>query len=85
MASSREHTARNRHRGLVIGVDIGGSKVAAGVVTPGGSILARSRAETPDRSKSPEIVEDTIAGIVAELRRDYPVRAVGVGAAGFVD
>ncbi|MFD0776332.1 ROK family glucokinase, partial [Streptomonospora algeriensis] len=85
MASSRENAARIHHRGLVIGVDIGGSKVAAGVVTPGGSILARCGAETPDRSKSPKVVEDTIADVVAELRRDYPVRAVGVGAAGFVD
>ncbi|QBI52310.1 ROK family glucokinase [Streptomonospora litoralis] len=84
MATSREGD-RFHYRGLVIGVDIGGSKVAAGVVTPGGRILARTRAETPHRSKSPKTVEDTIAAVVAELRRSYPVRAVGVGAAGFVD
>ncbi|GAB3438833.1 ROK family glucokinase [Streptomonospora sediminis] len=84
MASTRG-SARINHRGLVIGVDIGGSKVAAGVVTPGGRILARERAETPDRSKSPKVVEDTITEVVTALRRDFPVRAVGVGAAGFVD
>ncbi|PSK98606.1 glucokinase [Murinocardiopsis flavida] len=74
-----------RRRGLTIGIDIGGTKVAAGVVTPSGRVLARRRTETPDRSKSPKVVEDTIAGVVEELRRDHPVSAVGVGAAGFVD
>ncbi len=70
---------------LTIGVDIGGTKVAAGVVTPGGRILARSRTQTPGRSKSPQVVEDTIVSLVEELRREFRVRAVGVGAAGFVD
>ncbi|MDT0330814.1 ROK family glucokinase [Nocardiopsis lambiniae] len=70
---------------LTIGVDIGGTKVAAGVVAPGGRVLARVRTETPERSKSPAVVEDTIVSVVEELRAEYPVRAVGVGAAGFVD
>ena len=70
---------------LTVGVDIGGTKVAAGVVTPGGRVLARVRTQTPERSKSPEVVEDTIVSVVQELRSAHPVRAVGVGAAGFVD
>ncbi|MBQ1080346.1 MULTISPECIES: ROK family glucokinase [unclassified Nocardiopsis] len=70
---------------LTVGVDIGGTKVAAGVVTPGGRVLARLRTETPERSKSPSVVEETIVSVVSELRREYRVRAVGVGAAGFVD
>ncbi|QRN81799.1 MAG: ROK family protein, partial [Nocardiopsis sp. BM-2018] len=44
---------------LTIGVDIGGTKVGAGVVTSGGRVLARLRTETPERSKSPSVVEDT--------------------------
>ncbi|WP_046471699.1 ROK family glucokinase [Allosalinactinospora lopnorensis] len=72
-------------RGLTVGIDIGGTKVAAGVVNPAGRVLARRRTETPEKSKSPKVVEDTIAGLVEELCRDYPVQAVGVGAAGFVD
>lgn len=48
-------------------------------------MLARIRTETPDRSKSPAVVEDTITEVVRDLRREYGVRAVGVGAAGFVD
>ncbi|MFI6577661.1 ROK family glucokinase [Nocardiopsis sp. NPDC050513] len=70
---------------LTIGVDIGGTKVAAGVVTAGGHVLARLRTETPERSKSPAVVEDTIVGVVRELTREFAVAAVGVGAAGFVD
>ena len=68
---------------LTIGVDVGGTKVAAGVVDESGTILARSRHETP--SASPSDVEDVIASCVAELREQHEVGAVGVGAAGFID
>ncbi|WP_304453348.1 ROK family glucokinase [Nocardiopsis sp. YSL2] len=78
-------TDAQRADDLTIGVDIGGTKVAGGVVTRDGRVLARIRTETPDRSKSPAVVEDTIAEVVRDLRREYRVRAVGVGAAGFVD
>ncbi|WP_067966622.1 ROK family glucokinase [Nocardiopsis trehalosi] len=79
------HSTGRHPRGLTIGIDIGGTKVAAGVVTPAGRVLARRRTETPDRSKSPTVVEDTIVGLVTALRAEYPVTAVGVAAAGFVD
>lgn len=78
-------TTGRRTRGLVIGIDIGGTKVAGGVVTPAGHVLNRIRTETPDRSKSPKIVEDTIVDVVEQLRRDHRIQAVGIGAAGFVD
>jgi glucokinase len=68
---------------LTIGVDVGGTKVAAGVVDEAGTVLARTRRPTP--SASPSDVEDVIATCVAELRRDHEVEAVGVGAAGFID
>lgn len=68
---------------LTIGVDIGGTKVAAGVVDDAGSILARTRRPTP--AASADVVEDVIAACVADLRADHPVVAVGLGAAGFVD
>ena len=66
-----------------IGIDIGGTKVAAGVVDIDGNILERLRRETP--STSPTEVEDTIATLVTELRGRHDVVAVGIGAAGFVD
>jgi glucokinase len=69
--------------GLTIGVDIGGTKVAAGVVDEDGAVLAHTRRPTP--SASPSDVEDVVAQCVAELSRDHAVEAVGIGAAGFVD
>ncbi|MEX2289779.1 MAG: ROK family glucokinase [Mycobacteriales bacterium] len=68
---------------LTIGVDVGGTKVAAGVVDEAGTILTRVLRPTP--SAGPADVEDVIAGCVQELRRDREIEAVGVGAAGFVD
>jgi glucokinase len=68
---------------VTIGVDIGGTKVAAGVVDDDGRVLARTRRPTP--STSPEDVEGVIAACVAELRTGHDVAAVGIGAAGFID
>lgn len=72
-------------RGLTVGVDVGGSKIAAGVVTPAGRVVERRRTRTPERSTHPAVVEDAIVGLVTELAAAHPVNAVGVGAAGFVD
>jgi len=69
--------------GLTIGVDIGGTKVAAGVVDTEGKIIARARRDTP--STDPQATQDTIAEVVNELTREHGVEAVGLGAAGFVD
>ncbi|EST38152.1 glucokinase [Streptomycetaceae bacterium MP113-05] len=68
-----------------VGIDIGGTKVMAGVVDADGQILERVRTETPDKSKSPKVVEDTIAEIVLDLSDRHDVHAVGIGAAGWVD
>ena len=70
---------------IVVGVDIGGTKVLAGVVDRDGRVEARVRRDTPHRSSEPQVVEDTIVAVVEELRATYDVTAVGVGAAGFVD
>lgn len=69
--------------GLSIGVDIGGTKVAAGVVDESGHVIARARRATP--SSDPDAVEDTIVGLVAELHRGRRIVSVGIGAAGWVD
>ena len=68
---------------LTIGVDVGGTKVAAGVVDEDGKVLKSLRRPTP--SASPQHVEETIAAIVGDLRAEYDVEAVGIGAAGFID
>ena len=68
---------------LAIGVDIGGTKVAAGVVDEHGAIVATSRRDTP--SQDPSKIEEIIGDVVRELQAAHDVEAVGVGAAGFVD
>ncbi|MGH3473064.1 MAG: ROK family glucokinase [Nocardioidaceae bacterium] len=77
--------ARNLLTTATIGVDIGGTKVLAGVVDTSGQVLDQVRLETPDRSTSPLVVEDTIVAAVEELLASHPAAAVGIGAAGFVD
>ncbi|MQS05881.1 ROK family glucokinase [Streptomyces alkaliphilus] len=68
-----------------VGIDIGGTKVMAGVVDPDGTIVERLRTETPDKSKSPKVVEDVITELVLDLSDRHDVHAVGIGAAGWVD
>ena len=69
--------------GLAIGVDIGGTKVAAGVVDESGTILQQTRQPTPSGSAAE--VEQLIASLVTELRQSHEVEAVGIAAAGFID
>ncbi|HEX5598614.1 MAG TPA: ROK family protein, partial [Micromonosporaceae bacterium] len=68
---------------LTIGVDIGGTKVAAGVVDTAGEVLAQVRRDTPadDVAK----LRAVIIEMVAKLSQTHPVSAVGVGAAGWID
>ena len=68
---------------LTIGVDVGGTKVAAGVVDEEGKILASDRRDTPARSVQGVI--DTIVSAVQALRTEHDVEAVGIGMPGFVD
>jgi glucokinase len=68
---------------LTIGVDVGGTKVAGGVVDPGGAVLARTRRDTPadDVAKT----RDVIVEVVMELAAGREIEAVGIGAAGWID
>ncbi|KWX00277.1 glucokinase [Carbonactinospora thermoautotrophica] len=69
--------------GLTIGVDIGGTKVAGGVVDEDGTIIAQARRDTPSTDSKAAL--DTIVEVVRELAAEHPVDAVGLGAAGFID
>ena len=68
-----------------VGIDIGGTKVAGGVVAPDGTVLATARRATPGASVRE--TEDAIAAVVEVLARghDGPLVGVGVGAAGWFD
>ena len=69
---------------ITVGVDIGGTKVAAGLVDDDGTVLHEVRRRTPHRTTEPEVVEATIVEAVRELMAMQPVSGVGIGAAGFV-
>lgn len=66
-----------------IGVDIGGTKIAAAVVSADGEVVGRLRRDTPSQSEA--AIRRTVAEIVRSLARQHDVVAVGISAAGFVD
>jgi glucokinase len=67
---------------LAIGVDIGGTKVAAGVVDDLGTVLDTERRPTPGSDL--DQIEAVIVDVVEALRSRHRVDAVGVGAAGWL-
>jgi glucokinase len=67
---------------LAIGVDIGGTKVAGGVVDESGAIIDRERRETPGLDVAE--TESTIVEVVRALAARHEVAAVGIGAAGWI-
>jgi glucokinase len=90
MTSSAAHgadvdaeTAAQKRTTLTIGVDIGGTKVAAGVVNEEGAIITMTRRDTP--ADDPMKTADVIADAIRELLAEHEVTAIGLGAAGFVD
>ncbi|MBL1066741.1 ROK family glucokinase [Streptomyces sp. 7-21] len=68
--------------GLTIGVDIGGTKIAAGVVDEDGEILDTRQVPTP---QTPEGVVEAISEAIKAVGSGTGAEAVGVGAAGYVD
>jgi glucokinase len=67
---------------LAIGVDIGGTKVAAGVVDDQGRVIDSTRRPTPGSDVAR--TEEVIAEVVRELSARHQVSAVGIGAAGWI-
>jgi glucokinase len=68
---------------LTIGVDVGGTKVAGGVVDEKGVILAQHRVDTPARDA--EATTTAITSVIQSMRAEHDIEAVGIGIAGFVD
>jgi len=66
-----------------IGIDIGGTKIAGGVVTAAGLILDRTRVLTPPANQAATLA--ALVAVVDGLRARHPlVDAIGIGAAGLV-
>lgn len=68
---------------LALGVDVGGTKIAAGVVAEDGTLLASSRRDSP--ADDPAAIADRIAEVVAELSAGREVVALGLAPAGWID
>src|SRR6185437_14916366 len=68
----------------VLALDIGGTKIAAGIVDAGGRMIVTSRIETPVGLDA-DGLWSTVANLVRQLRRtsgDLPLAGVGVGCGG---
>jgi len=70
-------------RGTVLGIDIGGTKMAAALVSADGTILTGDRIQTP-----PGDADDVFAALgdlITQVRGDATPLAVGIGSAGPLD
>ena len=70
-----------------LGIDIGGTRMRAGVIAPDGTVLSRAECPTPASAAPNEIVA-RVAEIVLRATRDHPPGAIGsagVGAPGPLD
>jgi glucokinase len=68
---------------LSCGIDVGGTKIAGGVVDEDGTIVEKLRVESP--AADVEQIEDAIVDLVTQLAAKHRFDTVGVGAAGYVD
>jgi glucokinase len=68
---------------LTIGVDVGGTKIAAGAVDETGRIVEKVRVVTP--ATTAEDVEEAIVEAVRRLMATHEIAAIGLAVPGFVD
>jgi glucokinase len=68
---------------VACGIDVGGTKIAGGVVDDAGNILEELRVQSP--ATDVPAIEQAIETLVTELRTRHDIAAVGVGAAGYID
>jgi glucokinase len=69
-----------------IGIDIGGTKIAGGIVTETGKVILREERPTPVRDGGKKILAEAIA-VAASLKSKTTerVEAIGIGAGGQID
>jgi glucokinase len=70
-------------RGTVLGIDIGGTKMAAALVSPDGTILSGDRIATP--AGDADQVFAALGELIDRVRGDCVPLAVGIGSAGPID
>src|ERR1043166_545836 len=67
-----------------IGIDVGGTAIKAGVVSPSGDVLARDGLATLTQ-EGPDAIIPQIAQLIGRMRQGREVVAVGVGMPGTLD
>ncbi len=68
---------------LYLAIDIGGTKIATGLVTPKGHVLKAARVPTPLTGGS--FILDAALGLAREMLAEQVVTAIGIGTGGQVD
>ena len=68
---------------LTIGIDIGGTKIAGGVIDSSGEVVQRERIESPSDSRD-QIVQ-AVVDLCHKLMSDHEVSAVGISSAGLIN
>ena len=88
-AASASPAASQETAGLVGGIDLGGTKIAAAIIGPDHSVISYSKQPTPDRGGPEDVVRTMVATIrdAAEAAgvQTSDLRGIGVGAPGSVD
>jgi len=71
---------------LVVGIDLGGTKIAGALVTRQGDVLATTRRAT-EPARGSEVVLDNLAASIEQLlaQAEAPVAGVGIGCPGLID
>jgi len=69
--------------GVAVGVDVGGTKIAAGLVAADGSVITRARYDTPRDARQ---IEPVLVKIVRDFAEAHDLSSprVGIGAAGLI-
>ncbi|MEC0238723.1 ROK family protein [Paenibacillus dokdonensis] len=78
------NTTLEKENRAVIGVDLGGTKIATGMLDQSGSLLARSQKATAGLKSADEVIS-TIVDTINEVRGEQDIAGVGVASPGMVD
>ncbi|WP_108993862.1 ROK family protein [Paenibacillus agaridevorans] len=86
MVEAQERAAAGEDGMHVIGMDVGGTNIKAGIISPDGAIIGLAQAATPV-NQGKEAILACMEEVVGQLRNDYrgEIRALGIGAAGRID
>lgn len=69
---------------LAIGIDLGGTKINAGIIDSEGHILELLSQSTPQTGRGQDIL-NTIENLCGKLQQNFSIRALGIGSPGLID